>query len=283
VFRKDWAEYLNSVQYTDWEVGRILQRLEEDEVLDNTIIFFMTDHGISQVRGKQFLYEEGIKIPFVVWAPGRIEEGITRDELIEHIDMAASSLYFAGIDIPEYMQGRSLFGAQAKPREYVVSARDRCDETTDRIRSIRKGNYKYIRNFYPKRPYLQPNLYKDKKPFMAPLKQLHADGKLNATQSLIMAETRPEEELYYLSVDPWEIRNLANDPKHLDKLREMRAILSNWIIESGDQGRFPESAAAYDSQMKGYLDSQVKRGRTEAAQQLQENIDLMKQWKAEGK
>lgn len=283
VFRKDWAEYLNSVQYTDRQVGLILQRLEEDEVLDNTIIFFMTDHGISQARGKQFLYEEGIKIPFVVWAPGRIESGTTREDLIEHIDMAATSLYFAGIDIPEYMQGRPLFGSQAKPREYVVSARDRCDETVDRIRSIRKGDYKYIRNFYPKRPYLQPSLYKDKKPFMAPLRKLYAEGKLNAVQSLIMAETRPEEELYHLVDDRWEIRNLANDPKHLDKLREMRGILANWIIESNDHGRFPESEAAYDSQLKGYLNAQVKRGRTEAAKELQSNIDLMKQWKAEGK
>ena len=117
VFRRDWAEYLNSVQYTDWEVGRILQRLKEDKVLDNTIIFFMTDHGISQARGKQFLYEEGIKIPFVVWAPGRIQSGSTRDELIEHIDMAATSLYFAGIDLPEYMHARPLFGPQAQPRD----------------------------------------------------------------------------------------------------------------------------------------------------------------------
>ena len=283
VFRKDWAEYLNSVQYTDWEVGRIIQRLKDDGVLDNTIIFFMTDHGISQARGKQFLYEEGIKIPFVAWAPGRIDSGTTRDDLIEHIDMAATSLYFAGIDIPEYMQGRPLFGSQAKPRDYVVSARDRCDETVDRIRSVRKGEYKYIRNFYPKRPYLQPSLYKDKKPFMAPLRKLYAEGKLNAVQSLIMAETRPEEELYHLVEDKWEIRNLADDPKHLDKLREMRGILSNWILESDDHGRFPESDAAYDSQLKGYLDSQVKHGRTEAAKKLQANIDLMKQWKAEGK
>ena len=118
---------------------------------------------------------------------------------------------------------------------------------------------------------------------MAPLKQLHADGKLNAVQSLIMAETRPEEELYHLIDDQWEIRNLANDPKHLDKLREMRGILANWIIESDDHGRFPESEAAYDSQMKGYLNAQVKNGRTEAAQKLQKNINLMKQWKAEGK
>jgi len=118
---------------------------------------------------------------------------------------------------------------------------------------------------------------------MAPLRQLYAEGKLNAVQSLIMAETRPEEELYHLSEDRWEIRNLAEDPKHLAKLREMRAILSNWIIETDDHGRFPESEAAYDSQMKEYLASQVKNGRTEAAEKLQSNIKLMKQWKAEGK
>jgi arylsulfatase A-like enzyme len=283
VFRKDWAEYLNSVQYTDREVGRILQRLKKEELLDDTIIFFTTDHGVSQARGKQFVYDEGTRIPFVVWAPGRIESGKTREDLIVHIDMAATSLALAGIDIPDYMQSRPLWGPQAQPRDFVVSARDRCDETVDRIRSVRKGNYKYIRNFYPKRPYLQPCIYKDKKPFMEPLRKLYAEGKLNAVQSLIMAETRPEEELYNLSDDPWEVVNLANDPEHLDKLREMRAILANWIIESDDQGRFPEPEASYDSQMKEYMKAQVRNGRTEAAQALQNNINLMKQWKAEGK
>ena len=196
VFREDWAQYLNSVQYTDKEVERILQRLKKEELLDNTIIFFITDHGISQARGKQFVYDEGTKIPFVVWAPGRIESGTTREELISHIDMAATSLSFAGIDIPEYMQAKPLFGPQAQPRDYVVSARDRCDETVDRIRSVRKGNYKYIRNFYPKRHYLQPCIYKDHKPFMKALRRLYSENKLNDVQSLHLAETRPEEELY---------------------------------------------------------------------------------------
>jgi len=283
VFRKDWAEYLNSVQYTDKEVGRVLQRLNKESLLDNTIIFFMTDHGISQARGKQFLYDEGTRVPFVVWAPSRIESGTTREELISHIDMAATSLCFAGIDIPEYMQARPLFGPLAQPREYVVCARDRCDETVDRIRSVRKGNYKYIRNFYPKRPYLQPCAYKDHKPFMKRLRHLHAAGKLDEVQSLHLAQSRPEEELYDLSKDPWEVHNLAKQPEHLDKLREMRAILANWIIESDDQGRFPESEAMYDSDMKAYIDGQVRRGRTEYAQDVQDNINLMKQWKAEGK
>ena len=72
-------------------------------------------------------------------------------------------------------------------------------------------------------------------------------------------------------------------PEHLEKLREMRAILANWIIESDDQGRFPESDAMYDSQMKQYVAAQLRNGRTESAQELQNNIKLMKRWKAEGK
>jgi arylsulfatase A-like enzyme len=151
VFRNDWAEYLNSVQY------------------------FMTDHGISQARGKQFLYDEGAKIPFIVWDPKRVKSGAVCDDLVAHIDMSATSLYFAGIDIPQYMQARPLFGPMAEKRQYVVCGRDRCDETVDRIRSVVKGNYKYIRNFYPDRPYLQPCAYKDHKPFMKTLRQLYAN------------------------------------------------------------------------------------------------------------
>ncbi len=118
---------------------------------------------------------------------------------------------------------------------------------------------------------------------MKSLRDLHAAGRLDAVQSLIMAQSRPEEELYDLSKDRWEVHNLAEQPEHLDKLREMRAILANWIVESDDQGRFPESEAMYDSAMKKYIDGIIRRGDTERAQDLQGNINLMKQWKAEGK
>ncbi len=118
---------------------------------------------------------------------------------------------------------------------------------------------------------------------MEPLRRLYSENKLNDVQSLLLAETRPEEELYNLSEDRWEVQNLANEPEHLDKLREMRAILANWIIESDDQGRFPESEAMYDSQMSGYIKNLLKNKGPEFSQELQNNIKLMKQWKAEGK
>jgi len=283
VFREDWAAYLNSVQYTDHEVGLILKRLRKEKLLENTVIVFLTDHGISQARGKQFLYDEGAKVPFIVWAPGRVPSGTVRDELIAHVDMAATSLYFAGIEIPGYMQSRPLFGAQARPREYVVSARDRCDETVDRIRSVRKGRFKYIRNFHPRRPYLQPCAYKDHKPFMGRYRELHAAGQLNAVQSLHLAQTRPEEELYDLKSDPWEIHNLAGRSEYTERLRELRAILAHWTIETDDRGRFPEPDAVFDSDMKIYIDRQRRAGRTEYADEVQQNVGLMKQWKAEGR
>ena len=281
VIRKDWAEYLNSVQYTDVEVGRIVARLKQDGVLDNTVIFFLTDHGISHARGKQFLYEEGLKIPFVVWAPGRFKPAV-RDELIAHIDLSATSLHLAGIEIPRFMQGRTLFGPQAKPRKYVVSARDRCDETVDHIRSVRAGNFKYIRNYLPNRPYLQPSRYKDGKPFMPVLRELFAAGKLNQAQSLHLAETRPEEELYDLRSDPWEIHNLARDSAHKGQLDKMRAILARWELDSDDRGRFPEPTAMYDSDMNLYRNKGRKKNPEQTAA-LDANIALMKKWRAEGK
>lgn len=281
-FRKDWAEYLNSVSFTDVEVGKIMNRLKADNLLDNTVIFFITDHGISQARGKQFLYDEGARIPFIVWAPTLLKPQV-KDELISHIDMAAASLELAGIDIPEYMEAKPLFNANHTPRPYVVTARDRCDETVDHIRGVRKGHFKYIKNYLPNRPYLQPCDYKDHKPWMLKLRALDQQGKLNVAQQLVTAKTRPAEELYDLSVDPFEINNLAADQAYASKLVEFRNILSNRITETGDRGMTAETDESFHSSMAAYLQGFRKRKDTERIQSIEANIAIMKQWAAEGK
>jgi len=282
VLREDWAAYLDSVNYTDMEVGRILGRLKRDGVLADTIVFFFTDHGISHARGKQFLYEEGIKIPFLAWGPRLHQSRAQRTDLISHIDVAATSLQLAGIEVPESMEGRDLFKTKRETRNFVVSARDRCDETVDHIRSIRKGQYKYIRNYLPQRPYLQPCSYKDAKPFMPVLRELHAGGKLSAVEALIMAETRPSEELYDLANDPWEVHNLAENESQKSRLIAFRRLLQEWERETGDQGRELESLTSYDSEMKPYLEKN-RRNDPAKAKVLERNISLMKQWQREGK
>lgn len=280
-FRQDWADYLNNVQYTDIEVGKILARLEEENLLSNTVIFFITDHGISQARGKQFLYDEGTRIPFIIWTPEYFKPQL-KDDLINHIDMAATSLQLAGIEIPEHMDANPLLAENYKPRDYIVCARDRCDETVDHIRSVKKGNYKYIKNYLPERPYLQPCAYKDGKPWMSVLKELDKRGELNEVQRLVTAKSRAEEELYDLSSDPFEIHNLAMDMNYSEKLIEMRGILKRWIVETGDQGVNPEPEEMYDSDMKVYVNTIQKR-KPDEAKIIEENIATMKEWAIEGK
>ncbi len=276
VLLQDWAAYLDTVNYTDIEVGRILDQLKEAGRLDNTVIIFMTDHGVSHVRGKQFLYEEGIKIPFIVKGPA-VPAGVINDELIAHIDMAAISLALAGIDIPDWMQARNVLEPGAQ-REFVISARDRCDETVEQLRSVRTKQFKYIRNGYPDRPHLQPNRYKDDKAIVQAVREWGKAGKLNENQVALVAPVRPVEELYDLASDPWELNNLAAHPAYMEVLKTHRNLLDTWITDTGDQGQLPEGAQ-YDSDMAVYTG-----GRHEGQREiLERNIALMKQWEAEGK
>lgn len=273
--RKDWAQYLESIENADWEVGEILKRIESEGVAGNTVVFFLTDHGVSHARGKQFLTEEGIKIPMIVRAPGRVEPGMVREDLAAHIDVAASTLAFAGVEIPAWMEGRPLFGPDARPRDYVVSARDRCDETVDRIRSVRTERFKYIRNFVPERPHLQPNRYKDSKAIIQALRKMRADGSLPAEAESMFFLPRPEEELYDLAADPWETRNLAGTVEHSKTLASMRAILEGWIEESGDRGQEFETADEYGADMSVYL-----RGQSGPQKEiLVRNIEDVEAWR----
>lgn len=280
---QDWAAYLDSCRYTDNLVGEVVARLKETGDYDNTVILFMTDHGISHARGKQFLYDEGLHVPLVIAGPG-IESGISRTDLVEHIDIAALSLGIAGIDIPSTMQAKDILASNYEHRDAVFAARDRCDETVDHIRSVRTHRFKYIRNYLPSRPHLQPCAYKDKKEILKSLRAAHSAGRLNELQSrLLFADSRPEEELYDLQADPFETQNLATTPKFKTQLEQMRARLSKWEVETNDQGRTPETAAMFESDMKLYVDTVGRKGDLDQQQTLIDNIGLMRKWKSEGK
>ena len=273
VLLEDWAAYLDAVRFTDAHVGRVLARLEAEGILDDTLVIFMTDHGISHARGKQFLYDEGTRIPLVVRGPG-IPRGVRRSDLVMQIDLAAITLAAAGVARPTAIEARDPFAAAYEPREAVFAARDRCDETVDRIRSVRTPRWLYVRNFHPRRPLLQPNAYKDGKAIVKRLRDLHASGSLDPLpETLLFAAERPEEELYAWPEDPHQLRNLAADPGHAAELADLRRRLSAWMTACGDSGPEPESM--YDSDMAEY----VGPGRPE----VERNIATMKAWGAAGK
>ena len=284
VVLEDWAAYLDTFSLMDFQVGQIVDRLKKEGEFENTVIFFITDHGVSHARGKQFCYDEGMMIPFFVHAPNRVKGGTVRKEPVLHIDLAATSLYFACIDIPKYMEARTLFGPNAVKRKFAVSARDRCDETYDRIRAVRTSRYKYIRNGYPQRPQLQPCSYKDNKDIYKAIREWGEKAKLNDLQhSLLLSSTRSEEELYDLKKDPWELQNLAGDSKYDKTLQKMRNTLDQWILETNDKGQEVEPMKMYDSDMKVYLDGRSKKGKGDRVEETKNNIALMKKWWKEGK
>ena len=273
VLLRDWAAYLDTVRLTDKHVGQVLARLEQEGILENTLVIFMTDHGISHARGKQFLYDEGTHVPLVVRGPG-VAKGKVRNDLVEHIDLAALSLAGAGIPIPNKMQARNILAEDYRQREAVFAARDRCDETVEHIRSVRTDRFLYIRNFLPERPHLQPNRYKDSKSIVQTLRDLHQSGEIDPlAEKLLFSPARPAEELYEWTTDQWQVRNLAGQPEHKATLEKLRGRLDRWMKETNDHG--PESEAMYDSDMAVYLGN--------GNPIIQENIALMKKWAKEGK
>jgi arylsulfatase A-like enzyme len=251
--REDWAAYLDSATELDRKIGLVLKQLEADGLADNTVVVFFGDNGQSHVRGKQFCYEEGLHVPLVIrWpkaipAPPLWKPGTLDDRLLEGIDLAPTMLALAGVSKPPKMQGRVFLGDRTEPnRDYTFGARDRCDETVMRIRSVRDARYRYIRNFTPDTPFLAPNAYKERSyPVWNLLKELHAQGKLTPAQAMLCSPAMAPEELYDLEADPYEIHNLAasSQPEHRATLERLRGVLEKWIVATNDQGRQFEPAA----------------------------------------
>ena len=241
---EEYANHLDAIQLTDKRVGDILQKLKENDLLNNTIVFFFSDHGMRLTRHKQFLYEGGIRVPLIITDYRTTNKsGSNNKNLVSGIDLGTSSLSMANISIPEYMEGQDIFDKSTEPRKYVISTRDRCDFTIDRIRSVRSADYKYIRNFKTDRPYNQLTYMDvDGIEFVKVMHQLHKENKLDSIQDRFLSNERPEEELYNLKGDPFEINNLVEDPNYASILNKHSTILEQWIDETDDKGQYPESS-----------------------------------------
>lgn len=235
--RRDIANGLEEIQRMDDLVGEILDRLRREGLLDKTLVIFMGDNGRCEVRGKQFLYQQGTHVPLIMRWPDKIPAGKVSEELVSAIDVTATIIAAAGVGVPPWMQGRDLLDPHHVAREYLFTARDKMDDTHDAMRACQDGRFKYILNLMPERAYCQYNEYKERQyPILALLNVMHLEGRLSPEQDAFMQPSKPEEELYDLREDPYEIRNLAGDPRYADVLERMRKALADWRREIGDSG-----------------------------------------------
>jgi arylsulfatase A-like enzyme len=262
VARDEYANYLDAIHLSDGYVGQLLARLDKEGLAKNTIVVLSSDHG-PLFRGKQFVYDNGLRIPLMVRFPDGRGAGTVEDRLVSGIDLAPTMLGFAGITPPlDAIQGIDFFAPDAPQREHVFAARDRMDISIDRMRAVRTKRFKYIRNFLPAVPYMQHNPYKERSyPTWNLVKQLHQEGKLSPEADLFAAAMKPFEELYDLTTDPFELKNLASGPTYSAcraTLKELRGLLDDWLkatdrgttyedpvdIFHGYWGKMPEDAGS---------------------------------------
>ncbi|MDA8990439.1 sulfatase [Opitutales bacterium] len=266
VVREEWARYLNSVSGMDKTIGMVLRQLKKDGLAENTIVIFFGDNGRIEPRGIHWCYDTGLHVPMIIrWpsgfdAPQNYKPGTVKEEVVSLIDLTSTTLGFAGIEKPYGMHGRIFLGNKVGPqRTYAFSARDRVDETVNRVRSVRGKKYHYIRNYYPDRHFTSLNRYKEKCfPIKPVMRELMKAGKLSGPAADLMSPTVAPEQLFDTEADPHEIVNLATSDKteHQEALLRMRTALDTWIVETQDRGEFPEPAeivAPFDKEMHDWF------------------------------
>jgi N-sulfoglucosamine sulfohydrolase len=252
VVREEWARYLNSVSGMDKRFGLALEKLRDAGLQDDTVIIFFGDNGRLEPRGIHWCYDSGLRVPMIIrWpknfpAPPQCQPGAVIDDMVSLIDVTATTLTVAGVAPPMLMQGRNLLGRDVgPPRTFAFAARDRIDETEQRIRSVHDQRFHYIRTLSSGPTFASLNRYKEKCfPIYPLMRSLHASGSLTGAALELMERRGPCEELYDLEKDSDEIRNLIDSPdaEHQKALTRLRAALDTWMIETGDRGETPEPA-----------------------------------------
>lgn len=247
--RRDWAQYYHGVSNADARAGKILQELEEAGLAGETIVFFYADHGSGMPRHKRWPYNSGLQIPLIVHIPEKFRHlapaeyapgGHTRRP-VGFVDLAPTVLSLAGIEAPDWMQGRPFLGPDnGEPQIYLFGFSGRMDESSDMVRSVRDGRYIYLRNYMPHLIYGQFLAYMFETETTRIWQRLYHEGKLTGPQTAFW-EPKPAEELYDLQNDPHETVNLIASPDHQDVLAKLRKAHREHVLGIRDAGFLPEA------------------------------------------
>ena len=247
--RQDWVTYMDIVTAMDKQIGDWLKEIDDAGLADNTIVFYYSDHGGILPRAKRYINDTGTHVPLIVSFPKKwahlapAKSGTVSDRPVAFIDFPATALSLAGLDVPDQFQGRAFAGKVAVENEpFVFLFGQRFDARMLRfVRGVTDGEYRYIRNFHPHRHRGIFTGYPHGQLGWQSLFELKQAGKLNRVQSSYWIVPQPVEELYHTANDPWELKNLADDPQHQQRLARMREATLNKMRELGDAGLVPEA------------------------------------------
>lgn len=250
-FRYTYARYHDRVKLMDSQIAELVDQLEKEGLLEDTFIFYFGDHGGVLPGSKGYLWERGLHVPLVVRVPENWKHlvdfpvGSRVEGFVSFIDFGPTLLNLAGVKVPSGMDGRPLLGegitgADVNARDVTFGYADRFDEKYDLVRTARKGNLKYMRSYQPFNFDGLQNDYRYRMLAYQEWRDLYQAGKLNPVQARFF-EPRPPEALFDVEKDPYETKNLADDPAYGGALAEMRTLLTAWVKGMPDLSFYPES------------------------------------------
>ena len=271
--RADFGKYLAEITYMDGQVGEILTALEHSGKADNTLVLFTSEQG-SQFPGCKWTnWDTGVHTALIARWPGKVKPGRT-DAIVQYCDVLPTLLDAASSPTPQKkadsegktdivipFDGQSflavLNGKTQTHREFAFGCHNNIPEGPSYpVRTVTDGEYRYIRNLKPDEIYIEKHLMGSK-----------GEGKLNnpywstwvfeswnqeETYNLIKRYTRrPAEQLYHTRSDPYELKNLANDPAYASVKSKLAGELIRWMKSQGDPGADQDSHEAINAAKKG--------------------------------
>jgi arylsulfatase A-like enzyme len=240
--RNDIARKYSNIEAMDKKVGELINQLESDGLLENTIIMFWSDHGGNLLRQKRAVGNSGLNVPLIIRYPDKKNAGEVDDRIVSLMDLGPTVLSLLNIKPPKHYDGKAIAGRyEEEARKYAFGTADRFDESTDMQRSVLDGRYVYIKNFMPELPLIYRNKYRERITMNSKLIQMDSLNMLEGGAKYIFMKTKPMEEFYDLANDPYEVNNIIDDPQYTKKINEFRVALENWQKEIDDQGFIPEN------------------------------------------
>ena len=238
--RLDLANYYDEITRFDHYIGEVVNELKAQGEYENTYIIVMADNGRPFPHSKTRLNDQGVKTPFIVHHPRSIMSNKKSNSLISAVDIASTILDIAGITPSESFQGNSFLNIINNPelkfRNYVFAEHNWHDYESYQ-RMVRNEKYLYIKNSRPQFPQEGP-LDAINSPTYIDLKDAEKNKTISKVQAEIFIKPRPNEELYDLSNDPFQYKNLLEEGDIPQDYEVLKKILNQWINDTGDT--FPE-------------------------------------------
>jgi uncharacterized sulfatase len=247
--RQARTRYLAAVANADRDLGLVYDAARKHLGAD-ALFLFTSDHGSQFPFGKWNAYDAGVRTPLLAAWPGRIKPGTTSDAMVSWTDLLPTCLEAAGGKSPDGLSGTSFLGALRgekaahRDRVFVTHSGDG-DMNRYPLRAVRTRDRKYVRNLDPAAEHhTHVDLGKAGADGRDYFDSWVAKAKTDPAAAAVVRRyhTRPAEELYDLTTDPHELKNLAGDPAHADTLKALRADLDAWMKAQGDEGLKTERA-----------------------------------------